>query len=71
MGYGEKQIKELEETINNADADVVVIGTPIDLRRLMKLNKPAVRVRYELRERTKPNLEDILMDFLKKKGLLK
>ncbi|MGQ4834023.1 MAG: cyclic 2,3-diphosphoglycerate synthase [Candidatus Asgardarchaeia archaeon] len=71
MGYGEKQIKELEETINKADADLVVIGTPIDLRRLMKLNKPAVRVKYEIRERTKPTLEDILRDFLKKKGLLK
>ncbi|HDH45303.1 MAG TPA: GTPase, partial [Thermococcus sp.] len=64
MGYGAKQIKELEETINRADADVVVIGTPIDLRRVMKLNKPAVRVRYELEEIGKPKLKDILKEFV-------
>lgn len=66
MGYGEKQIRELEQTINNSDADLVVIGTPIDLRRVMKLNKPAVRVKYELQEIGKPNLEDVITDFLKK-----
>ncbi|MBO8138960.1 MAG: GTPase [Thermosipho sp. (in: Bacteria)] len=70
MGYGEKQTKELEETINNSDADLVIIGTPIDLRRVAKLNKPAVRVTYELQEIGKPNLKDILKDFLQKKGLL-
>jgi predicted GTPase len=70
MGYGEKQMKELEETINNSDADLVIIGTPIDLRRVTKLNKPAVRVTYELQEIGNPNLEDILKDFLQKKGLL-
>jgi predicted GTPase len=67
MGYGEKQMKELEQTINNADADVVIIGTPIDLRRLMKLNKPAGRVRYELQEIGKPNLEDVLSQFIVQK----
>jgi len=66
MGYGEKQIRELEQTINNSDADLVVIGTPIDLRRVMKLNKPAVRVKYELQEIGKPDLEDVITDFLKK-----
>ncbi len=66
MGYGEKQTRELEQTINNSDADLVVIGTPIDLRRVMKLNKPAVRVKYELQEIGKPDLEDIITDFLKK-----
>jgi predicted GTPase len=71
MGYGDKQIRELEETINNSDADVVVIGTPIDLRRVMKINKPAVRVRYELQEIGEPTFEEILKDFLAKKGLLK
>lgn len=71
MGYGEKQMKELEETINRSDADVVVIGTPIDLRRVLKLNKPAVRVRYELQEIGEPTLEQVLTDFLKAKGLLK
>ncbi len=69
MGYGEKQMKELEETINNADADVVVSGTPIDLNRVVKVNKPIVRVRYELDEIGKPDLEDIINDFLKKHNL--
>jgi predicted GTPase len=50
MGYGPEQIAELEETIRRTPADVVVIGTPIDLRRVLKLDKPAVRVRYELQE---------------------
>lgn len=68
MGYGEKQIKELEKTINSADADLVIIGTPIDLRRVMKLNKPAVRVKYELQEIGKPDLEDVLSNFVKGLG---
>ncbi len=67
MGYGEKQIKELEETINSSNADLVIIGTPIDLRRVMKLNKPAVRVRYELQEIGKPDLEDVINNFLDQK----
>ncbi len=66
MGYGEKQMKELEETINRSDADLVVIGTPIDLRRVIKLNKPAVRVRYELQEIGKPDLEDVIREFFEK-----
>ncbi len=60
MGYGEKQIKELEQTINAIDCDCLVIGTPIDLRRIMTLAKLAVRVRYEIRETTKPTLDEIL-----------
>ncbi len=70
MGYGKKQMKELEETINNADVDVVVSGTPIDLNRVVKVNKPIVRVRYELDEIGKPDLEDVLNEFLKKHNLL-
>jgi len=66
MGYGKKQIKELEETINRADADVVIMGTPVDLRRFMNLNKPAVRVKYELEEIGYPKLKDILKEFVKK-----
>lgn len=66
MGYGKKQIKELEETINRADADVVIIGTPIDLRRILKLNKPAVRVKYELEEVGYPKLKDVLKEFVEK-----
>jgi len=50
MGYGHKQIQELEQTINAVDCDVVLIGTPIDLRRVLKINKPTVRVSYELEE---------------------
>ena len=60
LGYGERQIRELEETINAAPCDVVVVGTPIDLRRIMKINKPAVYVRYELQEVGSPNLKEIL-----------
>jgi predicted GTPase len=60
MGYGKKQIRDLEETINRADCDTVVIGTPIDLTKLTQLNKPSVRVRYELQEIGKPTLEDVL-----------
>ncbi len=62
MGYGEAQMKELEETINRADADLVLIGTPIDLGRLLKLNKPAQRIRYELQEIGAPTLEDLLQE---------
>ncbi len=60
MGYGEKQMKDLEKTINNSDADLVVIATPIDLRRIVELNKPAVRVKYELQEIGEPTLDELL-----------
>lgn len=60
MGYGEKQIKDLEQTMASIDCDAFVFGTPIDLRRIMKVSKPAVRVRYEIREVTKPTLDEIL-----------
>jgi len=63
MGYGEKQVKDLEETINHVDCDSVIIGTPIDLRRVIKINKPSVRVSYSLAEITKPDLGEILTDF--------
>ena len=62
MGYGDKQIRELEKTINNAEVDLVIIGTPIDLARLMKINKPTQRVRYELQIIGQPNLEDLLKE---------
>jgi len=60
VGYGREQIKELEETINQTPCDVVLIGTPIDLRRVLRLNKPAAKARYELREIGTPTLEDVL-----------
>jgi predicted GTPase len=70
MGYGGKQIKDLEETINRVDCDSVVIGTPIDLRRIIKINKPSTRVYYELDEIAKPNLNDILHAFMQKHNLI-
>jgi predicted GTPase len=66
MGYGKEQVKDLEETINRADCDVVVSGTPIDLRRVIDVNKPVIRVRYELSEIGHPDLEDVLSSRLDK-----
>lgn len=60
MGYGDQQTKELEETINRSDADLVIIGTPIDLSRVINIKKPTQRVRYELQEIGKPTLEELL-----------
>ncbi len=61
MGYSKKQIDELETTINRSDAEVVLIGTPIDLRKVLKIDKPAVRVRYELEQESgPPDLRDIV-----------
>ena len=60
MGYGEKQIQELKETVQRIDYDTLLIGTPIDLRRVMDIKKPAVRVRYEVREITTPTLDELL-----------
>jgi predicted GTPase len=60
MGYGNGQMRELEQTINNAKADLVLIGTPIDLARILDLNKPAQRIRYELQEIGQPTLSDLL-----------
>ncbi len=62
MGYFEQQLKDLEETINNTDCDVVVSATPIDITRLVKVNKPIVRVKYELEEIGYPKLKDILKE---------
>jgi len=61
MGYGDAQTKDLEETINKSDVDLVIIGTPIDLTRIIKINKPSQRVRYELQEIGQPTLQDLLM----------
>ncbi|HKZ90481.1 MAG TPA: cyclic 2,3-diphosphoglycerate synthase [Thermoplasmata archaeon] len=63
MGYGPKQIKELDATIDAVPCDVVVSGTPIDLGRLLTPNKPIVQVRYELDEIGHPNLEDVLREW--------
>lgn len=66
MGYGDEMMHELEQTINNADVDLVVIGTPIDLASLLKINKPSQRVRYELQEIGQPTLSEILQEKFKK-----
>jgi predicted GTPase len=66
MGYGRKQMEDLRETIARSDADLVLIGTPIDLRRLIDLDKPALRVTYRLQEVGEPTLEQVLVE----KGLL-
>ncbi len=60
MGYGEKQIRDLQATINAVDCDLVIIATPIDLGRILKINKPSVRVRYELEELSRPGLAEII-----------
>jgi predicted GTPase len=62
MGYGEAMMHDLEETINSADVDLVVSGTPIDLTRIIKINKPIQRVRYELQEIGEPTLTSILKE---------
>jgi predicted GTPase len=62
MGYGEQQIKDLEETINRCECDAVAIGTPIDLGRIVRINKPHTRVRYELEEVSGPKLRDLIRE---------
>ena len=62
MGYGDEQIKDLQETINKTDCDSVIIGTPIDLGRILKINKPSTRVRYELQEIGSLTIEKVLAD---------
>ncbi|KYC46309.1 MAG: Cyclic 2,3-diphosphoglycerate synthetase [Candidatus Methanofastidiosum methylothiophilum] len=69
MGYSREQIEELETTINNVPCDSVIVGTPIDIGKLMELNKPLIRVKYSLEEVGKPDLTDILKSFKKEKGI--
>lgn len=66
MGYGDSQVKDLETTINQTECDVVIIATPIDLSRILKINKPTVRVSYNLQEIGSPNLTEVLTDFVNK-----
>jgi predicted GTPase len=65
MGYGDAQMKDLEATISKIPCDAVIIGTPIDLRRIINIKQPAVRVSYDLQEIGKPDLRGILTDFIK------
>ncbi len=71
MGYGEQQLEDLEDTINNVDCDSVIIGTPIDLSRIIDINKPYTRVHYELEEINSPNLTEIIQNFIEKHNLEK
>jgi predicted GTPase len=66
MGYGKQQLKDLEATINNTDCDSVIIGTPIDLNRIIRIKKPNTRVYYDLQEIGQPDLTGVLNDFVKK-----
>jgi len=69
MGYGEEQLRDLETTINNTECDSVIIGTPIDLTRIIDIKKPHTRVYYDLQEIGDPTLDGILTDFVKKHNL--
>ena len=66
MGYGEKQMRDLQDTINRTDCDSVIIATPIDLGREIKINKPSTRVAYDLQEIGRPDLKDEIEAFIKK-----
>ena len=69
LGYGKTQIRELEQTINKTPCDLVIIGTPMDLAELIKINKPSVYITYHLKEKGRPNLKDILKDFVRKNNI--
>ncbi len=69
MGYGEEQLRDLEATINATDCDAVVIGTPIDLNRIVNIEKPNTRVFYDLQEIGEPNLDGVLSEFVARHGL--
>lgn len=69
MGYGEEQLRDLETTINSVECDAVVIGTPIDLNRIIKIKKPNTRVYYDLQEIGYPDLKGLIDDFIKKHNL--
>ena len=62
MGYGEEQVRDLERTIEATPADLVLVATPVDLRRIMRIGKPALRVSYELEEIGHPDLADALRE---------
>ena len=69
MGYGEEQLRDLEASINNSDADAVIIGTPIDLGRIIDIQKPHTRVFYDLQSIGMPTLESVVVDFLEKQKI--
>jgi predicted GTPase len=71
LGYSEKELSDLQETINRSEADVVVAGTPSDLTHLMKLSKPVVRAHYEFAEVGEPRLSDLIRGFLRSRDLIR
>ena len=70
MGYGEEQLRDLEATINACDCDTVIIGTPIDLNRVIDIKKPSTRVFYDLQSLGSPSLEEVVEEFLVKQNHL-
>jgi predicted GTPase len=70
MGYGDQQLADLQTTINNTECDAVVIGTPIDLGRIIKINRPSTRVHYNLQEIGRPTLAEVLEEFVDKRQLV-
>jgi predicted GTPase len=71
MGYGDDQLRDLEVTINSCDCEAVVIGTPIDLNRVITIRKPSTRVFYDLQSIGKPSLEEVVEEFLAKQNINK
>jgi predicted GTPase len=65
MGYGDKQVKDLETTINRTKCDLVIVATPIDLTRVLNIKKPSVRIFYNLQEIGTPNLEMVMKGYFK------
>ncbi len=63
MGYGHQQVKDLQDTISRVDCDSVIIATPADIRRIIKFSKPTAMVSYELKELTKPGIEEVLQSY--------
>jgi predicted GTPase len=70
MGYSAEQIADLEQTINASECDLVLFATPIQLTRIVSINKPAIRVRYEYEDSGSPTLEEVLLDELEDRGLI-
>jgi predicted GTPase len=66
MGYNDQQIKDMEDTLNNAECDLIIDGSPIDLEKLIKVNKPIVRVTYDIQPIGSPSIEDVLEEFIQK-----
>jgi len=64
MGYGKQQLMDLERTINDTDCESVIIATPIDLKRIININKPATRVYYDLQEIGYPDLSTVIDEFI-------